>query len=474
MLLAKESVPMMPATDSTTNAQPGATPQAINAPQARGIVVTQGGLVLLGDGPHRKMSKALRELLALSKPNQRVEDLRFYRLFLQFAGQHPNGPLAFLTLPFEVAVTLIKEALEAAGLTVTKQVNLSDSYDVTVRDGFPNYLGRYTRRIRVLYAKLIECGLHPSPANPAEVAGWHKMNAAERLAIGKATITNNYGRKYAGARFVVKGRQKHVGRPHNPDGVRDQMTGAVLESEAPAVVKVLTRSYDADAPRVNELLPASALGWKLGDFGPTIYVRDKWGDGSLEKPVPIVAEVERWLVARFTSEPHPSAAGRTMMDHLRELAAAGDDAALDAIVLFPSPNTGNHYSRSGFRYWFQDAMLTNGVAVGGWTPSPHFYRNCRMHDSVTSIFAETKPGPERTRRLNEAGREFGHDSPVWKNYVRHAWDNESRRIRRERAEQRQREAAARRQGLPIPPRSPRLADPVAAATLAGLPSRGLQ
>lgn len=439
----------------------------------RGIIVTDGGVVMLPDGPNEKHTRSLARLLAKSKKNQLREDFRFYRQYYEFVGSNPADPLAFERDGYEAGVARIKAALEAADLVVTLQTNLSNSYDVTTRVGYPNYLGRYPRRIRVLYAQWIEDGLHPSPENPAEVPGWWKMGADARLLIANATIKNEYGREYAGMRFVVKGRQTHAGRPQNPAGVADEMTEAITTSDAPEVIKVLTTLYHDEASRVNSLLPASGLGWALADFGDTIFVRQKWGGEWPDLAVGITTYVRGWLLDRFASIPHPGDPSRTMMAHMRELLAAGNYDGLDRIVLFASDKTGDAYSRSGFRYWFQDAMIEGGVKAGSWTPSPHFYRNCRMHDTVTTIFRETKPGPERTRRLNEAAQDFGHHSTCWKNYVRFAFDMESRRIRRERAEQRRREREARANGVPPPPRSPNLADAQASALHAGLPSRAL-
>lgn len=445
----------------------------------RGIVVTEGGTVLLPDGPHEGLTMSLRKLIRCSRSNQRREDFRFYRDFLEFAGRDPSNPLCFLTDAlepdaYERGIARIIAALEDRGLIVAKQQNLSNNYSVTIKDGWPNYLGRYARRIRVLYQALIDDQLYMNRENPAEVPGWHKASGPERVLYAKATINNKYAQKYAGARFVVKGRQRHEGRPQNPEGVADQMMEAVARSPAPEAIKILAQLHHDEAPRVGSTLPATALGWSMSDFGGSIWMRKKWGSALPDLEVTITAAVQDYLLRHFGGLPHPGDARKTMMEHLHELAAEGNAEALDHVFLFCSPTTGKPFSRSGFRYWFQDAMLENGVKAGAWTPSIHFMRNCAMHSEVSAILRETKPGPARTRRLNEAGARFGHESLAWPTYVSYALDQETRRVKRELAEQRQREATARRTGQPRPPRSPRLQDPAANAALAKLPSRKLK
>lgn len=435
-----------------------------------GIIVTDGGVVLLPDGPNRKHTKALARLLAKSRNHQRREDFRFYRSYYEFVGRDPAGPLAFQTDSYEDGVARIKLALEKAGLLVELQTNLSNNYKVTRRLGHPNYLGRYTRRIRVLYQQWIEDGLYCSRENPAEVPGWHKTDLSERIRVANATIGNPYGREYAGMRFVVYGRQKHEGRPQNPIGVAEAMTEAVAASEAPEPIKILASIFHDEAPRVNSLLPATGLGWALGEFGDTIFVRRKWGGDDPDLAIGITERVRKWLLTRFAALPHPNDSAKTMLGYMQERLAAGDYSELDSIVLFASEKTGNAYSPSGFRYWFQDVMLTSQVKAGSWTPSPHFYRNCRMHETVTAIFAETAPGAQRSRRLKEAGAEFGHESTCWKTYVHYAWDLESRRVRRENGERRQKEREARAKGEPLPPRQPNLLNPAAARMHSSLPS----
>ena len=450
----------------------GVSPRNLDV-RTKPLMVTGGGIVVLMDGEHETLTDVVQKLLNSGKPSQRQESLRFYRWFLETAAAHGPHALSFLEYDDHAALALVIDALQQAGLVVEKQKNLSDNYSISVAKGAPNYLGRYAARIRGLFGKLIEKGLFRNSQNPAEVVGWHRMLAAQRLEFAKATIRNPYGHRYAGARFHVKGARRNLGRPENPEGVRAKMTEAVLESPAPEVIKKLALTFDCDAPRVNELLPADARGWSFSDFGKEVRVGNKWEDDPYAKPVELVDEVHAWLVRNFESRPHPARAGRSMMDYLRELAAQGDAGELEKILLFAKAN-GDAYSPSGFRYWFQDAMLNAGVKAGSWTPSPHFYRNCRMHGEVTEIFNTCAPGPERDRQIEKVGQEFGHSSQAWRSYVRYASDMESRRVRRANAERRQLEAAARRQGVPLPPRSPRLANPNAAKAHSDMPRRGLQ
>jgi hypothetical protein len=357
------------------------------AAKAKPLIVTNRGSVLLVDGVHEPLTDMVQCLLAEGKEGQKRENLRFMTRFLEFAAAHGSTALAFLRYDVENGVRLICEALKDIGLTVKKKRDLSDVFEVSQTAGFPNYRGRYTRIIRKIYAEAGERGLLAQEQSPAEVPGWHAMDADKRLRYGQATIGNPYGRKYAGARFVVKGRQKHAGRRHNPEGVGEQMTEAFLKSEAPPALKMVTRVLEVETPRINELLPSDALGWSKGGFGPMIFVSNKWDDAPYSKAVGLTSDAHEYLLREFGSQPHPHASGLSLLDHLRELANDGDEDALRQFLLFAKPD-GGRYSYSGYRYWFEDAMLSEQVNVSGWAPTPHFYRNCRMHGEV-SLMAST-------------------------------------------------------------------------------------
>lgn len=437
------------------------------------LLVTENNIVLLPDGMHVGLTNVLSSVIASAKAGQVKENRRLYIYFLQFAASHGESPLDFLEYDEVKGVNLVKEACEKLGLIVKKQENLSNNYFVTLESGFPNYLGRLTRRIRVIYNSLKEAGLVRVLQNPAEIPGWHELLPIERTKYARATVKNDYGMQFAGARFVVRGRKKSLGRPQDPRGIANQMSAAVAVSDAPEVVKMLCQEFDCEAPRVRELLLANSWGWSMSDFGHTIYIADKWKDDPYCKPAALLSPVHAWLIRNFEGRPHPTNPDLTMMDWMRQLKQQGRKDVLETIFLFEKEG-GGAYSYSGLRYWFLDAMLVSGIEVDGWTPSLHFFRNCRMDEKVREIFRTIRPGNERDQKLKEAGEEFGHQSSAWKNYTCVAIDEESRAIRREKAERRNAEAAARRAGVPLPPKNPRLQNQAAAQAHSETKRRGLK
>lgn len=230
-------------------------------------------------------------------------------------------------------------------------------------------------------------------ANPIELPGWHLKDDDKRRASWSARYPSKaYGWLNAGLRFRVVNRRSYLPLIEDPTGCGEAMTKAVIAYGCPRTVIAICIVLQENGCRWREAAWLNALGWSILGFGATVFTTNKFDKSEHAKKVLLRPDVLSDTIRMFEARPHPTDPSKNLMDHLRELAAAGDHAALRRIPLFPNAR-GRRYAHRTFNgEWFRPAIEawvnedgSKGLLVfsdhGSRRPTPHWYR----HAAITSV-----------------------------------------------------------------------------------------
>ena len=401
--------------------------------------MSDDGFVLSNDGLDLELSRVMRRIInpKAAKPKY----VRWLRLFLRFEFRAGEGPYAFLTECQSEAVLRCVAFFESIGLVVDRGDNHLDAgYDVSHPTAI-RYLRTAVSVLRQLYTRLAE-GLRKDPASPMDVTGWHLLDTGEKLRWAMAhQMKIEHGLKHAGSRFHVLDIKSSVPAIEDPSSCGPEMTEALIAAEVPETILDVAMVMQDNGARNGSALEGNALGWAMESFGDQFMGKKKRGGDSLCLRITMSDTVFANVTRRMSGSPHPTRAGASLMDHLRELWAIGTDAAraeLATYPLFPS-SLGKAYTYSGFYYWFDDAIdgrvfirTTNSQRK----PTSQWYRHAAISDDVRELFERTTKKSEREQGLLEILDSYGLSSDQTERYAAFEYARDGRR--------RQREAVARR------------------------------
>jgi len=298
--------------------------------------------------------------------------------------------------------------------------------------------------------------------NPIELPDWHlKGDDERRESWDRRHPQRKFAWIYAGLRFCTTKRRRYLPLIEDPTGCGEKMTRAAIAHGCPATVIAICMTLEENGCRWREAAWANALGWSIKGFGEIVYTTNKHDDDEHAKRIMLPPDVLSGVIERFQGQPHPRDGSRTMMDHIRELAAAGDKDRLRQFPLFPNSRGRFHQHRTFNGHWFAPAMKawvnedgSKGLLifsdVSARRPTPHWYRHAEISRDLEEAIVSCETEADVLEVSKRVCRSFSLDTDQAKRYAaalmrRLADEDQMRRIARRRAAN-----AARRAQVDLP------------------------
>ena len=392
--------------------------------------------------------------------------IRLMRRYLNFVHRPNECPRSVLSEPAEGAVGRLTGFFRSMGIAAlpSKKPNCENEIELKVPDGkSTDHAQQIVTMLRQFYQL---CGSFKvgsrTAENPLELPGWHEKSEEARRDSWYTRYPNRpYGWMHAGLRFRTLKRKAYLPLIEDPAGCAEKMTAAVIKYGCPQTVIAICMTLEENGCRWREAAWATALGWSVKGFGEVVYTTNKFDDQELAKKIVLNPEVLSATIRRFEASPHPKDKTRTMMDHLRELAKAGDQDALRAIPLFPNSRGGFHQHRTFNGHWFRPAMeawenedgslgLLIHSDVSARRPTPHWYRHAEITRELEIAVVGCKTDADVLEVCRAVCRSFSLKTDQAKRYAaallrRIADESQMRRIAERRAAN-----EARRKGVDVP------------------------
>lgn len=388
------------------------------------------------------------------------------RDYLNFAHVPFENPRTVLTEDAEDAVERVRAFLRTKKILTlpSKKPNCEHEFELKVPAGKST---EHAQQIVTVLRQFYQlCGSFAvgdrTPENPIELPGWHeKLEEDRRESWFKRYPSRPYGWMNAGLRFRTAKRKTYLPLIEDPTGCAEKMTQAVIKYGCPKAVIAICMVLEENGCRWREAAWVTALGWSILGFGEIVYTTNKFDDAEHAKKIVLNPEVLSDTIRRFEAEPHPKDRSRTMMDHLRELAKAGDEESLRAIPLFPNSRGGFHQHRTFNGHWFRPAMeawvnedgslgLLIQSDVSARRPTPHWYRHAEISRELEKAVVRCKTDADVLEVCKAVCRSFSLKTDQAKRYAaalmrRIADERQMRRIVERRAEN-----EAKRKAVDVP------------------------
>lgn len=389
--------------------------------------------------------------------------MRSYLNFVRIPFEHPRSVLTETT---DEAVERVKAFLLARKILAlpSKKPNCEHEFELKVpRDRSTEHAQQIVTILRQFYQL---CGSfhvgERTRENPIELPGWHeKLEEDRRESWFKRYPNRPYGWMNAGLRFRTMKRKTYLPLIEDPTGCAEKMTQAVIKYGCPETVLAICMVLEENGCRWREAAWVTAFGWSVLGFGEIVYTTNKFDDNEHAKKIVLNPEVLTDTIRRFEAMPHLSDKSLNMMDHLRELAKAGDEDALRAIPLFPNSRGGFHQHRTFNGHWFRPAMeawvnddgslgLLIQSDISARRPTPHWYRHAEISRDLEIAVVGCKTDAEVLEVCKAVCRSFSLKTDQAKRYAaalmrRLADETQMRRIQQRRAEN-----EARRKNVDLP------------------------
>lgn len=430
------------------------------------FIISELGDVTEPDGYATRLSAVLMtQTIGLSfEYAQRIISL--LRDYLNFRMDPSDDPRSVLTESADEAVERVKAFLGSKGIVAlpSKKPNCEHELELKVPKGKSTEHAQQI--VTILRQSYQLCGSFGVDArtreNPIELPGWHEKSEEDRRESWFKRYPNRpYGWMNAGLRFRTAKRKTYLPLIEDPTGCAEKMTMAVIKYGCPQTVIAICMVLEENGCRWREAAWVTALGWSILGFGEVVYTTNKFDDSEHAKKIVLNPEVLSDTIRRFEAVPHPKDKGRTMMDHLRELAQAGDEDALRAIPLFPNSRGDFHQHRTFNGHWFRPAMeawvnedgslgLLIQSDVSARRPTPHWYRHAEISRELEKAVVGCKTDAEVLEVCKAVCRSFSLKTDQAKRYAaalmrRLADESQMRRIAQRRAEN-----EARRRSVDVP------------------------
>ncbi|QYE36303.1 hypothetical protein KZX46_10450 [Polymorphobacter sp. PAMC 29334] len=431
------------------------------------FIISNVGDVIEPDGYSLALSSVLVAMTADVSIEYRSRILGFLRRYLNFEHLPGEHPRMVLEESADDAVERVKAYFLSTGVPVvpSRKPNCEHELDLRVPDGQSTVHAQQKVTILRQFHQL--CGSLKvggrTAENPIELPGWHQKSEEDRRESWRTRHGDtSYGWLNAGLRFKTSTRTAYLPLIENPSGCAEKMTLAMVKHGCPATIVAICHVLEENGCRWREAAWANALGWSLRGFGEIVHTTNKFEADEHAKKIMLAPDVLSDIIRRFEAQPHPKDGGRSMIDHLRELATAGDKAALRAIPLFPNSRGGFHQHRTFNGHWFRPAMeawenedgsrgLLIHSDVSARRPTPHWYRHAEITRELEQAVAECRTDAEILEACRSVCRSFSLKTDQASRYAaalmrRLANETQMRRIRERRAGN---EARRRAVDLPI-------------------------
>lgn len=439
------------------------------------------------DGYSTRLSAVLMTMtLDLSNEYAR-RILSVMRAYLNFAHVPFENPRSVLTETADDAVERAKAFLKSKKIIAlpSKKPNCEHEFELRVtNDKSTEHAQQIVTILRQFYQL---CGSYKvakrTRENPIELPGWHVKGEDERRESWfKRYPKRPYGWMNAGLRFRTSRRKTYLPLIEDPTGCAEKMTLAVIKYGCPQTVIAICMTLEENGCRWREAAWVTALGWSIRGFGEIVYTTNKFDDSEHAKKIVLNPEVLSDTIRRFEAMPHPKDKTRTMMDHLRDLAKAGDEDTLRAIPLFPNSRGGFHQHRTFNGHWFRPAMEawvnedgSNGLLIqsdiSARRPTLHWYRHAEISRELEDAVVGCTTDADVLQVCKAVCRSFSLKTDQAKRYAaalmrRIADESQMRRIAKRRAEN-----EARRRNVDVPIALDRLSLTEGERLIMMLPSR---
>jgi hypothetical protein len=430
------------------------------------FLISDLGDVLEPDGYSPSLSAVIMTMTLNTSDDYSRRIIRLLRRYLNFVPDPLAGPRSVLEEPAAAAVGRVKAfftSMKIAPLP-SKKPNCEDEIELKVPEHkSTDHAQQIVGILRQLYqlSGSFKVG-NRTAENPIELPGWHEKSEEDRRDSWSTRYpTRTYGWLNAGLRFRTAKRKSYLPLIEDPTGCAEKMTQAVIKYGCPATVIAICMVLEENGCRWREAAWANALGWSIKGFGEIVYTTNKFDDQEHAKKIFLNPEVLSGTIRRFEAMTHPKDKGKTMMDHLRELASAGDQDALRDIPLFPNSRGGFHQHRTFNGHWFRPAMeawvnedgsrgLLIQSDVSARRPTPHWYRHAEISRELEKAVVECTTDADVLEVCRAVCRSFSLKTDQATRYAaalmrRIADETQMRRIAQRRAEN-----EARRKGVDVP------------------------
>lgn len=370
------------------------------------FIILPAGDTLEPDGYSLALSKVNVTLTVGCSPEYAARKIGIVRRYLNRVHNKGEDPRRVLHEPVEEGAKRFAAFMGSLGYAAvpSKKANRRDEVEILVPEGKST---AYAQEIVGTFRQFYQlCGSFKvgdiGAANPIELPDWHLKLEDERRASWCARYPSKaYGWLNAGLRFRLPKRRQYLPLIEDPAGCGPAMTRAALAYGCPRTVISICIVLEENGCRWREAAWANALGWSIKGFGEIVFTTNKFDESEHAKKIVLRPDVVSDTIRMFESQPHPTDGSKTRMDHLRELAAVGDHAALRGIPLFPNAR-GRRYAHRTFNgEWFRPAMKdwvnedgSQGLLifsdVGSRRPTPHWYR----HAAITLVLEKETEGVE--------------------------------------------------------------------------------
>lgn len=374
------------------------------------------GDVLEPDGYSPSASAVVTTLLIGQSPEFADRKLRLIDIFMNRPVEKGENPRSVLTEGFDARVTRVIRFLRFKGYGVvpSRKPNCADEFEILVPEGrSPDHARQIISILRQFYQLLGAYNVgNSTAANPLELPGWHLKSEEERRDSWCARYPDRkYAWMYAGLRFRPSTSKAYLPLIEDPTGCGQAMTKAVIAYGCPKNVIAICIVMQENGCRWREAAWLNALGWAKYGFSERVFTTNKTDPREHAKTLLLHPDVLSDLIRRFEETPHPHDPAKTMMDYLRERAAARDYNALRAIPLFPNSRGKKYKHRTFNGYWFRPAMEawvnedgTKGLLifsdVGSRRPTPHWYR----HASISHALEQKVAGLETLKEVLDVSK----------------------------------------------------------------------
>ena len=428
--------------------------------------VSSEGDVTEPDGYSVDLSLAVISLISGVSAEYAGRIISTVRTYMNFRLTPDEAPRLFLDERSEEAVERIKAFFLSKNIAIapSKKANHEHELELLVpADRSTVHSQQIVKILRAFYQLL---GSHKvgqrTTENPLELPGWHLKSEEERRESWVSRYPKRpYGWIHAGLRFRTRKRKDYLPLIEDPTGCGQKMTEAVIRYGCPQSVIAICITLEENGCRWREAAWLNALGWSLSGFGENVYTTNKFDAGEHAKQVFLSPEVLSGLIDRFETTPHPTRKSSSMMDYLRELRGAGDNAALRKIPLFPN-SRGNFQTHRTFNgHWFRPAMeawenedgsigLMIQSDISARRPTPHWYRHAEISRELEKAIGQCKGDADITDVCRTVCRSFILKTDQAKRYAaalmrRITHETQLRRINERRATN-----EARRKGVDVP------------------------